>query len=227
MKLDEILRKLKSYSDPSCVEGMARFGINPKNTLGVPIPRLVAIARKAGKDHELAGRLWGSGIHEARILACMIDDPKMVTEKQADAWVKDLDSWDICDQACMRLFRYAPFAYKKAVEWSRNKGEFIRRAGFSMMATLSVGDKRAKDEQFIRLLPLIRKASTDERNYVKKAVNWALRQIGKRNRRLNKASIRTARAIIKMDSKAARWIAADALRELTDKEQLKRLRGLK
>jgi len=210
-----ILKRLKSLSRPQAVEGMARFGINPINTYGVSIPELRKIARETGENHELARHLWASGIHEARILASMIDDPSMVTEKQMESWVKDFDSWDVCDQVCSNLFDKTPFAYRKAREWSRREGEFVKRAGFVLMATLSVHDKKAKDKDFIQFFPLITKESTDERNFVKKAVNWALRQIGKRNDVLKKHAVKTARDIHKIHSPSAQWIAADALRELT------------
>jgi 3-methyladenine DNA glycosylase AlkD len=193
---------------------MARFGINPKNTLGVPIPMLRSMAKEIGKNHALAEELWSSGIHEARILACMIDEPKTVTEEQMDRWVEDFDSWDVCDQCCSNLFDKTGFAYRKAVEWSGRKEEFVKRAGFVLMATLSVHDKKADDTKFADFLPLIEACAVDDRNFVKKAVNWALRQIGKRNLNLNKMAAATARKMRDMDSASARWIASDALREL-------------
>jgi len=220
----EILKELKSLSDPKAVEGMASFGINPNNTYGVSIPQIRAIAKRVGKNHELAQELWNSGIHEARILAGMVDDPEMVANKQMDSWVRDFDSWDVCDQCCSNLFGETEFAYKKAFEWSSKEEEFVKRAGFVMMAVLAVHDKEAKDEEFVKFLPLIKEKSVDERNFVRKAVNWALRQIGKRNRNLNLAAIKTAREIQKVDSKSAKWIAADALRELTSDAVQKKLR---
>jgi 3-methyladenine DNA glycosylase AlkD len=223
-KYDEIVKKLKFLSDPKSVAGMARFGINPDNTYGVSIPNLRKIAKQGGKDHLLAQRLWSSGIHEARILAGMIDVPEVVTEKQMEQWVKEFDSWDVCDQVCMNLFEDTPFAYKKAVAWSKRKEEFIKRAGFVMMARLAVSDKKADDKQFEKFRPVIKRESKDERNFVKKAVNWALRQIGKRNNRLNKKAIETAKEIAKIDSKTARWVAADALRELKSEAVQRRLK---
>ena len=194
---------------------MARYGINPTNTLGVSIRALREMAREIGRDHRLASQLWASGVHEARILACLIDEPALVTEAQMERWAKDLDSWDVCDQCCGNLFDKTPLAYRKAAEWGRRDEEFIRRAGFVLMARLAVHDKAASDRRFLRFLPMIQQASVDERNFVKKAVNWALRQIGKRSPGLHRAALRTARAIRAKDSRAARWIAADALRELT------------
>jgi 3-methyladenine DNA glycosylase AlkD len=225
MQYDDILKKLKSLSDPKAVEGMARFGINPENTFGVSIPNLRQIAKETGRDRALAQQLWASGIHEARILASMVDDPKMVTEEQLERWVKDFDSWDVCDQCCMNLFEKTQFAYQKAVEWSSNDKEFIKRTGFVLMARLAVSDKKADDRQFEPFLPIIKRESTDNRNFVKKAVNWALRQIGKRNLNLNGKAIETAEEIQEIDSKSARWIASDALRELTGQAVLERLQA--
>ena len=224
MQYGEIINKLKSLADPEAVKGMARFGINPKNAYGVSIPNLRKMAKEIGISHDLAQKLWDSDIHEARILASMIDNPEMVTEEQKESWVKDFDSWDVCDQCCSNLFDKTKFAYKKAVEWSSREEEFVKRAGFVLMATLAVHDKKAKDEDFLKFFPLIKRESTDNRNFVKKAVNWALRQIGKRNLNLNKMAIRTAKEIKTIESKAAKWIASDALRELESESVQKRLR---
>ncbi len=215
MNCSEVLKRLKSLSNPKAVEGMARFGINPHNTLGVSIPNLRKIAKETGRDHELAQELWQSGIHEARIIACMIEDPKLVDEEQLECWVMDFDSWDVCDKCCSNLFDKTRFAYAKTLEWANQKDEFVKRAGFTMMAVLAVHDKKATDDDFLKFLPIIKAQSVDERNYVRKAVNWALRQIGKRNLNLNKAAIEMANQIKAIDSKSARWVASDALRELT------------
>jgi len=223
MKYNDILKKLKELSNPKAVEGMARFGINPENTYGVSIPNLRKITKEVGKDHTLAQKLWASGIHEARILASMIDEPTAVSEEQMERWVKDFDSWDVCDQCCMNLFEKTEFAYQKCVEWSSNKQEFVKRAGFVLMARLAVSDKKAIDEQFMNFFPIIKRESVDNRNFVKKGVNWALRQIGKRNCKLNKMAIRIAKEIQEIDSKSSKWIASDALRELTDEKIQKRL----
>ncbi len=221
---EKVLEKLKSLTNPEAVAGMARFGINPTNTYGVSIPNLRKIAREAGKNHLLAQQLWSSGIHEARILASMIDNPENVTEEQMENWVKDFDSWDVCDQCCSNLFDKTEFAYQKAVEWSKRDKEFVKRAGFVLMAVLAVHDKKTKDEEFLKFLPIIKRESTDDRNFVKKAINWALRQIGKRNLDLNKKAIETAKEIQRMDSKSSKWIASDAIRELTGEAIQKRLR---
>ena len=225
--LPEILQELKSLSDPRAVEGMGRFGINPANAYGVSVPNLRRIAKDTGKSHELAQQLWESNIHEARILAGMIDEPQKVTEGQMEAWVRGFDSWDVCDQCCLNLFAKTGFAYQKAAEWSADEGEFVKRAGFALMACLAVGDKQAGDAQFEAFLPLIKRESGDNRNYVKKAVNWALRQIGKRNPALNKKAVETAQEVKGMGSTSARWIAADAIRELTSEAVQKRLGGRK
>ena len=217
MDAKEIIKKLKIHANRKNVEGMARFGINPENTLGVSMPLLRKTAKEIGKDHNLAQGLWDSGIHEAKILASLIDDPKMVTEKQIEKWVKGFDSWDVCDQVCMSLFDKTPFAYQKALKWAKEKKEFVKRAGFAIMAALSVHDKKAKDKDFVKFFPLIKKFSVDERNFVRKANNWALRQIGKRNMYLNKKAIKLAEEIQKINSKSAKWIAGDAIRELKAK----------
>jgi len=203
---------------------MARFAVPIDKALGIPTPALRKMAREIGKNHQLAQDLWKSGVHEARTLAAFIDEPHRVTPAQAERWLRDFDSWDVCDCCCGNLFDKMPFAYRKAVEWSRRKEEFAKRAGFSLMAALAVHDKEAGDTKFLKFLPIIKRESTDERNFVKKAVNWALRQIGKRNRELNQAALRTAQEIRKIDSRSARWIAADALRELRSEAVRTRLR---
>jgi 3-methyladenine DNA glycosylase AlkD len=202
---------------------MKRFGISDKNTLGIPIPVLRSIAKREGRDHDLAVRLWKSGVHEARILATMVEDPENVTSKQMDEWTNDFDSWDVCDQCCGNLFGDTKYAYSKVYEWSRSDREFVKRAGYAMICAITVHDKDAGDRKFTGFFPVIRKGATDERNFVRKAVNWALRQIGKRNRALNAMAIKEAEAIAKMDSKSARWIAADALRELKSESVKRRI----
>jgi 3-methyladenine DNA glycosylase AlkD len=217
MDYDQLIARLKAMENPANVAGMARFGINSKNTLGISVVTLRKIAREIGRDHPLALKLWSSGIHEARILACFIADPKKVTPAMMNRWVKDFDSWDVCDQCCMNLFDKTPYAYDKVKEWSIRKEEFVRRAAFALMAGLAVHDKEASNRNFQRFFPMIESAATDSRNYVKKAVNWALRQIGKRNSFLHGEAMRTAEEIAKIDSSSARWIAADAIRELKSK----------
>ncbi len=221
---EKIIKKLKEHARPMNREAMERYGIKTENALGVSIPNIRKIAKEIGKNHDFALQLWKSEFKEAKILASMIDEPKLVTEKQMEKWVKDFDSWDLCDQCCSNLFDKTSFAYKKTVEWSSRKEEFVKRAGFVMMACLAVHNKKAEDKVFENFLPIIKRESDDERNFVKKAVNWALRQIGKRNIELNKKAIITAKEIYKKDSKSARWIASDAIRELTNPKILKRLK---
>ena len=199
------------------VEGMSRYGISSKNTLGVSVPVLRKMAKEIGRNHTLAQRLWSSGIHEARLLAGFIDEPVKVTQEQMEAWAADFESWDVCDQVCSNLFDKTSFAYVKAEEWSSRQEEFVKRAGFVLMAALAVHDKKAPDEKLTVFLPLILRESTDERNFVRKAVNWALRQIGKRNSNLHTEALKTANKILGLDSKSARWIASDAIRELQNK----------
>ena len=221
--VDEIVKRLRSLADPANVAGMARFGINPDGTLGVSIPILRKMAREIGRDHRLAGQLWKSGIHEARILASMTDEPGRVTRKQMDAWVKGFDSWDVCDQVCMNLFDKTPFAWEKAAEWAAREAEFEKRAGFALIACLARHDKEASDARFKTFLPVIERGSDDPRNFVKKAVSWALRHIGKRSERLSKLAIAAAKRVGKRHSKAAGWVSRDVLRELTSEKVGKRL----
>lgn len=211
---DEIISGLEAMRNPKNIEGMARYGINPDRALGISIPVLRGLAKEIGKDHRLAQELWQSGYHEARILASMIDDPKDVGEAQMEEWVAEFDSWDLCDQCVSNLFAYAELAWRKAAEWAGEEREFVKRAGFVMMARLAVSDKRAPDDRFESFFPLIKGEAGDERNLVKKAVNWALRQIGKRSTVLNAKAVVVAKEIAEMDRKSAKWVARDALREL-------------
>ena len=227
MKKNNVLKKLKDLADPKAVEGMAKFGIASKKIYGVSIPNLRKIAKEIGTNHQLALDLWDQGIRETRILASMIDDPALVTEKQMEKWVKDFDSWEVCDQCCMNLFWQTPFVFKRAIDWALRKEEFVKRAGFALMAVLAWKNKEAKNKDFTKFFSIIKKESLDERNFVKKAVNWALRQIGKRNSYLNKKAIGLAKEIQKIDSKSARWIASDAIKELESEAIQKRLRKLK
>lgn len=224
-KFEEVMLQLKSKSVPENLAGMAKFGMAIEQRLGVSIPETRRIARSTGKDHELAQLLWRSGIADARILASMIDVPGQVSEIQMEEWVKDFNSWDVCDQVCMNLFDKVPFVARKVFEWSDRNEEFVKRAAFALIACLAWHDKKAGNEQFVAFLPVIVKGSVDERNYVKKAVNWALRHIGKRNLELNKAALETALQIRNIESRAAKWIASDAIRELESDNVQKRLAG--
>jgi 3-methyladenine DNA glycosylase AlkD len=210
----EVIARLESMGDPANVAGMARFGIRPRTrVLGISVVAMRKLARDLGRDHALANALWRSGIHEARLLATMVDDPSQVTEAQADRWVRTLDSWDVCDQLCGNLLDRTPFAADKALEWSRREPEFEKRAAFALMASLALKDG-APERTLEKFLPVIRREAIDDRNFVKKAVNWALRQIGKRSDGLRRKAIATAERIATLDARSARWIASDALREL-------------
>lgn len=220
MDYEEIIKKLESLKNPKNVEGMARFGIRPKTkVLGIPIPETRKLAKQIGKNHELALKLFDSKIHEARILAGYIADPEKITERQFEKWVKTFDSWDVVDQVCSSCLDKTKFVKKKIFELSKRKEEFVKRTAFTLICCLTVHDKKMADKELIKFFPLIKKASVDERNFVKKAVNWALRQIGKRNKKLNKEAIKLAgeirRLAEKNNSKSARWVANNALAELT------------
>jgi 3-methyladenine DNA glycosylase AlkD len=221
--VNDAMEKLKSKAKPDNLSGMARFGMSVDTRLGIPVPEMRKLAKELGKDHELALGLWKSGIDEARIVASMVGVPAKLTEEQMDDWVKDFNSWDVCDQVCMNLFDKTPLAWEKVIDWSTREEEFVKRAAFALIACLAWHDKKAEDRQFIELLPVIKQGATDERNFVKKAVNWALRHIGKRNMELNKAALIAADEIRQIDSKAARWIASDAIRELESDAVRKKL----
>ena len=214
VKSANVLAELRRLANPTNVTGMARFGIVGQELLGISVVQLRAIAKRTGRDHALAEKLWASGIFEARILAAFVAEPARVTRRQANAWAKDFECWADCDGLCLHLFRKTPFAHNLAVAWSGRREELVKRAGFTMMATLAVHDKAASNEVFHGYLKRVHEASTDERHNVKKGVNWALRQIGKRNLILNRGAIRMAKRIREQDSRAAQWIAGDALREL-------------
>ena len=220
-----LLARMEQAGSPRRAEGMAYFGIRAPRSYGLSAPQMHALAREAGRDHALALELWSSGVHDARHIAALVADPARVTESLMERWARDFASWDVVDTCCCYLFIYTPFGWKKAVEWSRRREEFVKRAGFSLMAYLAVHDKSPSDGQFLRLLPVIEREAGDERNFVRKAVNWALRQIGKRNLRLNRSAIAAGRRIRLQGSRAARWIAADALRELSSDAVRKRLRA--
>ncbi|MBN1280941.1 MAG: DNA alkylation repair protein [Candidatus Thermoplasmatota archaeon] len=223
MQFEQIIQKLQSLSNPDAACGMARYGINPQNNLGISVYQLRMIAKEIGTDHGLALQLWASEIHDARLLACFIEDPHQVTETQMDDWASAFDSWDICDQACTSLFDQSIFAYIKVHQWSTRDEEFVKRGAFALIAGLAVHDRTANDDDFEQFFPLIKTGATDNRNYVKKAVNWALRNIGKRNQLLNTRAIQTAYEIQHIPASSARWIATDALRELTSEKVQQRL----
>jgi len=210
---DEVLAALRALADPSRLAGMARYGIATEHALGVTVRELRTVAREFGRDHDLAADLWDSGVHEARILASLVDDPALVDDAQFESWAGGFDSWDLCDQVCQNLFRSAPAAWTKAAEWTTRPELFVRRAGFTLMAGLAVADKRADDERFAALLAPLAAGADDDRPLVRKGASWALRAIGKRSSDLNRQAIETADQL-RSGSTAARWVGTDALREL-------------
>lgn len=221
--LRALLADLKARSSAKNRAGMARFGINTERAFGVSMTAMRPLARKHRRDHALALALWDTGYHEARILAALVDDPKQVTRRQMDAWAADFDSWDVCDQVSMRVFAATPFVAGKVAKWAKDKREFVRRAAFATIAGYTVHARKEPDDMFLQFLPLIEAAATDERNFVRKAVNWALRQIGKRSLVLHKPALALAQKLAASDNGTARWIGKDAVRELTDPRQLERL----
>lgn len=218
MNSEQVLELLRSQADPEQLAGMARFAIQTDQRLGLSIYDLRRIAKEVPHEHQLALDLWESAIPDARLLASMIDVPEEATEEQLDAWVKDFNSWDICDQVCDNLIMHTPFAWDKVHEWSTREEEFVKRAAYALIACLAWHDKSAADQQFIDLFPLIQAGASDPRNFVKKAVNWALRNIGKRNMALNQAAIAQANDLLLLGDKTASWIARDALRELQNEK---------
>jgi 3-methyladenine DNA glycosylase AlkD len=221
-----VLNMLHAAARPDQLEGMARFGMTPERRLGVAVPDMRRIAKQVGKDHALALELWKTKIPEAMMVASMVDDPGKVTGKQMEEWVKDFNSWDVCDQVCMNLFEKTELAWKKAVDWSRRDEEYVKRAAFAVMACLAWHEKKAPDEKFIKFIPVVKRAATDERSMVKKSVSWALRNIGKRNSALNEVALRAAKEIQKMDARSARWIGSDAIRDLTSETVQKRFKRM-
>lgn len=237
-RVARLLGELRAMGSEENRAGMARYGINVDDAFGVSVYDLRKVAKGVGTDHALALALWETGNHEARLLACFVDDPAAVTPAQMEAWAADFDSWDVCDQATTSLFDLTAHAWAKAVAWAEREDEWVKRGGFALMAGLAVHDEAAADARYRKLLPLIERAAFDERNFVKKAVNWALRNIGKRNRALHADAVACAERIRARadrraggprggdpDVRAARWVAADALRELTDPARVAKLRG--
>jgi 3-methyladenine DNA glycosylase AlkD len=230
-----VLDRLAPLGSEEARAGMTRYGIRTDDAFGVSIYELRKVASELGRDHELALALWATGNHEGRLLASMVDDPAEVTELQMESWTAQFDSWDVCDQVTSNLFDKTPFAYQKVHEWSGSPDEWVKRAGFATAAALAVQDKQAADEPFVEILGLCRREAGDDRNYVKKAVNWALRNIGKRNLRLHGAALETAEAILaegerraaadRKDpaARAMRWVARDALRELRSERVVARV----
>lgn len=223
MTFDEVIARLKQEADPATKGGMTRFAIKADKAFGVKVPVLRKMGKEIGTDHELAMKLWEYQNRETRILAGLVANPDRFTEEDAEAWVVEFDDWEIVDQSCFNLLSKTDYAYKKCFEWSKRPEEFVKRAGFALMARLAWQNKTMRDEEFEVMYPAIKQEATDNRNFVKKAVNWALRQIGKRNATLNASAIELAKEIAEIDSKSARWIASDALRELKSKAVRERL----
>ena len=227
-RVDEVLRWLERRGSKRNRDGMARYGIVAPKVFGVSVATLREIAKRTGRDHELAAGLWDSGWYEARMLTAFVDDPALVTPQQMDRWAKDFDNWAICDALCFHLFDKTPHAWSKVQQWSGRKEEFVKRAAFALLAGVGLHDKSAEDERFLRALLLIERAAPDERNFVKKGVSWALRVVGRRSVRLNAAAIEVARRLSESTESAARWVGKDALRELTGpivRRQLARRKG--
>ncbi|MFN2158796.1 MAG: DNA alkylation repair protein [Anaerolineales bacterium] len=221
--VNEVMEMLQSAADAENLDGMARYGMSTEKRLGVKVPQIRQIAREVGRDHQLALDLWDTGIAEARIVASMVADPELVTEDQMDKWITDFNSWDVCDQVCMNLFEKTPLSWGRIRAWHSREPEFERRAAYALVACLAWHDKNAPDGKFIELIPLIEEAAVDERNFVKKAVSWALRNIGKRSSGLNRVALATARGLIKSDDKTSRWIGKDTIRDITSPAAQRRL----
>lgn len=221
--VEAVLTALKAQARPDQLAGMAKFGLTGAQRLGVTVPAMRTLAKAIGKDHPLALALWPTQIPEAMMVASMIDQPELVTDAQMETWVRDFNAWDVCDQVCMNLFAKTPLAWAKIHAWAARPEEFVKRAAFALVACLAAHDKTTSDDAFIALLPLIKAQANDGRNFVKKAVSWALRGIGKRNANLHAYAMTTAHELEQLDAKPARWIAADAIRDLTSAATQRRL----
>jgi 3-methyladenine DNA glycosylase AlkD len=222
-EVQSALNWLKSHSTKSTLNGMARYAIPSDKAFGVAYKDMKVLGKRLGRDHELAAALWDTGVYEARMVASFVADPSQVTPAQMDRWCKDFDNWAICDTMCFNLFDRTAHAWAKVAQWSGSKDEFVKRTAFALLWSLSVHDKRAGNEPFVQGLLLIERAAADERNFVKKAVNMALRAVGKRNRALNAAAVSTARRLAGSTNAAARWVGKDALRELRSPSVIRRL----
>jgi 3-methyladenine DNA glycosylase AlkD len=206
-------------------EMLSRYGITAAKAFGVSMSMMQQLAKRLGRDHELADALWATGWYEARILTSFVDDPARVTAAQMDRWARDFDNWAICDTLCFHLFDRTPHAWRKVEQWSRRKEEFVKRAGFALLASVALHDKKVNDGPFLRSLALIEREASDERNFVKKGVSWALRAVGRRNHVLNAASVELARRLADSPEPAARWVGRGALKELTGAVVRRRLAG--
>jgi 3-methyladenine DNA glycosylase AlkD len=219
----EVVAMLKKRANKKTKDGMARYGIPSDKAFGIPVGVLKQLAKTLGPSHALAQALWKTGHYEARMLATFVDEADLVTPEQMERWCKDFDNWAICDTACFALFDRTPHAFKKIPAWAKSKDEFVKRAAFALLASLTVHDKAATDAAFLRCLPLVEKAALDERNFVKKSVNWALRSVGKRSLALNGAAIAVGDRLAARPEAAPRWVGKDALRELRSASVQRRL----
>ena len=213
-QVSEALAALKRLGTKHTREGLARYAIVAGKVFGVSMAGIHQVAKRFGKDHDLAAALWDTGWYEARLLAAFVDDPALVTPSQMDRWCRDFDNWAVCDTLCFKLFDQTPYAYAKVEQWSRRRAEYEKRAAFALLASLALHDKRAEDEKFLKCLPLIERAASDERNFVKKGVSWALRGVGRRNLVLREAALAVAKRLAASDEPAARWVGKDAIKDL-------------
>jgi 3-methyladenine DNA glycosylase AlkD len=219
-----ILAELERRGSRRYRDGLARYGIVAPNALGISVPVLKAIATRAGRDHGLAEALWRTGSYDARMMTPFVDEPARVTPAQMDRWARDFDNWAICDALCFHLFDRTPHAWRKIDTWSRSREEFVKRAAFALLASVALHDKTTGDAPFVKALPLVERGASDDRNFVKKGVSWALRSVGRRNRALNRAAVTVARRLAESPDAAPRWVGKDALRELTSPAVQRRLR---
>ena len=215
IRVKDVLASLERRGTKRTRDGLPRYGIHTTKAFGVPVGTIQQIAKKLGKDHDLALALWDTGWYEARMLTAFVDEPERVTAGQMDRWVRDFDNWGICDTLCFHLFDRTPHAWRKVTQWSTRREEFVKRTAFALLASLALHDKKTADAPFLKGLELVERAATDERNFVKKGVSWALRLVGRRNQALNEAGVETSRRLADSDDRTARWIGRGALRELT------------
>jgi 3-methyladenine DNA glycosylase AlkD len=227
-RVREVLTWLERHGSKRRRDDMAkRYAIHAPKSFGVSVGAIQQLAKRIGRDHELAAALWQTGWYEARMLTAYIEEPERVTAAQMDRWARDFDNWGICDTQSFVLFGRTPHAWRKVEQWSRRQDEFVKRAAFATLATLALRDRSAGDEPFLRSLRLVEQAATDDRNFVRKGVSWALRAIGERNKTLNTAALETARRLAQSDDAAARWVGKDGLKQLASPAVRKRLAARK
>jgi len=222
-RVDEVIAWLRRKGSRKVRDGMARFAIPSDHAFGVPVGVMRAQSKKLGKDHALAVQLWEAEWYEARMMTAFLAQPELLSSAQMDRWCRQFDNWAVCDHLCFHLFDRSPLAMRKIVQWSKRKPEFERRAAFALLASVALHDRTATDEQFLKMLPLIEKAASDERNFVKKGVSWALRSVGGRSKLLHAAALATAKRLIESGNSAAVWIGRDAVRDLSSAATRKRL----